>query len=180
MMDSMLNAEVETNNLQAFKTYLDNGGGGIKDLATIQYSYDFDFDIYTEDENGDIIKCDVMTLMQDAMTAMYGGDYSSYFKSMGSMYSRMDVWEELLAGEDGELVSGQTKKQYDLLYGSWPENYDEVILFVDGHNEISDLMLDALGLMPHDDMEEAMIAMSNGEAIEAQEMSLKPRAHSSS
>ncbi|MDE6261099.1 MAG: ATP-binding cassette domain-containing protein [Oscillospiraceae bacterium] len=171
MMDSMMNAEVETNNLEAFKEYLDNGGGGIKDMAAIHYSYDFDFDIYTQDENGDIIKCDVMTLMQDAMTAMYGGDYSSYFKSMGSMYSAMDVWEELLAGEDGELVSGQVKSQYELLYGDWPRNQDEVILFVDINNEISDLMLYALGLMPHDDMEEAMISMSKGEAIEATEMS---------
>ena len=171
LMDSMLNAEVETNNLVAFKEYIDNGGGGIQDMATIQYSYDFDFNIYTEDENGDILKCDVMTLMQDAMAAMYGGDYSSYFDQMGSMYSAMDVWEELLAGEDGELVNEQTKKQYDLLYGSWPERYDEVILFVDGNNEVSDLMLYALGLMPHDDMEQAMIAMSNGEAMETPEMS---------
>jgi len=171
MMDSMLNAEVETNNLEAFKKYLDDGGGGIQDMATIQYSYDFDFDIYTQDENGDIIKCDVMTLMQDAMTAMYGGDYSSYFDSMGSMYSAMDVWEELLSGEDGQLVSDQVKGQYELLYGSWPQSYDEVILFVDPNNEISDLMLYALGLMPHDDMEEAMISMSKGEAMEAPEMS---------
>ena len=171
MMDSMLNAEVETNNLQAFKEYLDTGGGGIKDIAAIHYSYDFDFDIYTQDENGDIIKCDVMTLMQDAMTAMYGGDYSSYFKSMGSMYSSMDVWEELLEDEDGGLVSQQTKSQYDLLYGDWPQNYDEVILFVDGNNEISDLMLYALGLMAHDDMEEAMVSMSKGETVEVTEMS---------
>ena len=171
MMDSMLNAEVETNNLEAFKAYLDNGGGGIQDMATIQYSYDFDFDIYTQDENGDIIKCDVMTLMQDAMTAMYGGDYSSYFDSMGSMYSAMDVWEELLPGDEGRLVSPQVQGDYELLYGSWPQNYDEVILFVDSNNEISDLMLYALGLMPHDDMEEAMISMSKGEAMEAPEMS---------
>ena len=171
MMDSMMNAEVETNNLEAFKEYLDNGGGGIRDMAAIHYSYDFDFDIYTQDENGDIIKCDVMSLMQDAMTAMYGGDYSSYFKSMGSMYSAMDVWEELLAGEDGELVSDQVKSQYELLYGDWPRNRDEVILFVDVNNEISDLMLYALGLMAHDDMEEAMISMSKGEALEAPEMS---------
>ncbi len=171
MMDSMLNAEVETNNLEAFKKYLDEGGGGIRDMATLQYSYDFDFDIYTQDENGDILKCDVMTLMQDAMTAMYGGDYSSYFDSMGSMYSAMDVWEELLPGEDGELVAPQVKDQYELLYGDWPKSHDEVILFVDPNNEISDLMLYALGLMPHDDMEEAMIAMSKGEAIEAGEMS---------
>ena len=171
MMDSMLNAQVETNNLQAFKEYLDNGGGGIKDMANVHYSYDFDFDIYTQDENGDIIKCDVMTLMQDAMTAMYGGDYSSYFDSMGSMYSAMDVWEELLPGEDGELVAPQVKADYELLYGGWPRSYDEVILFVDGNNEISDLMLYALGLMPHDDMEEAMISMSKGETVEAPELS---------
>lgn len=171
MMDSMLNAEVETNNLQAFKQYLDEGGGGIRDLANIHYSYDFDFDIYTKDENGDIIKCDVMSLMQDAMTAMYGGNYASYFDQMGSMYSRMDVWEELLPGEDGELVAPQVQGDYELLYGSWPQGHDEVILFVDGNNEISDLMLYALGLMPHDDMEEAMISMSKGEAIEAPELS---------
>ncbi len=171
MMDSMLNAEVETNNLEAFKEYLDNGGGGIKDMAALHYSYDFGFDIYTQDENGDILKSDVMTLMQDAMSAMYGGDYSSYFEQMGSMYSAMDVWEELLPGEDGELVSQQEKNQYELLYGDWPQSHDEVILFVDGNNEISDLMLYALGLMPHDDMEEAMVAMSKGESVEAPDMS---------
>ena len=171
MMDSMLNAEVETNNLQAFKEYLDNGGGGIKDMANVHYSYDFDFDIYTQDENGDIVKCDVMTLMQDAMTAMYGGDYSSYFQQMGSMYSAMEVWEELLPGEDGELVSPQEKNQYELLYGGWPQSHDEVILFVDGSNEISDLMLYALGLMPHADMEEAMVSMSKGETVDVGEMS---------
>ncbi len=171
LMDSMLNAEVETNNLEAFKAYLDEGGGGIKDMANVHYSYDFDFDIYTQDENGDIIKSDVMALMQDAMSAMYGGDYSSYFEQMGSMYSAMDVWEELLPGEDGQLIAPQVKADYELLYGGWPEDYDEVILFVDGRNEISDLMLYALGLMPHDDMEQAMVSMSKGEAVEAPDMS---------
>ena len=166
MMDSMLNAKVETNNLEAFKEYLDNGGGGIKDMANIHYSYDFDFDIYAQDENGDIIKCDVMTLMQDAMTAMYGGDYSSYFDQMGSMYSAMEVWEELLPGEDGALIAPQVKADYQLLYGDWPQGHDEVILFVDGNNEISDLMLYALGLMPHDDMEQVMTSMSQGEPVE--------------
>ena len=171
MMDSMLNAETQTNNLEAFKEYLDNGGGGIRDMANVHYSYDFDFDIYTQDENGDIIKCDVMTLMQDAMSAMYGGDYSSYFEQMGSMYSQMDVWEELLPGENGELIAPQVKADYELLYGDWPQGHDEVILFVDGNNEISDLMLYALGLMAHDDMEEAMVSMSKGETVELGEMS---------
>ena len=41
----------------------------------------------------------------------------------------------------------QVRTQYDLLYGAWPEDYDEVILFVSENNEISDLMLYSLGLM---------------------------------
>ncbi|MGN0984980.1 MAG: ATP-binding cassette domain-containing protein [Candidatus Enterenecus sp.] len=172
MMDSMLNAETSTNNLKAFKEYLDAGGGGIADLASIHYSYDFDFDIYTEDAGGTVIKSDVMALMQQAMAAMYGGDYSSFFNSsMGSMYERMDVWEELLTGEDGELVGQQVKDQYDLLYGSWPENYDEVVLFVDSHNEISDLMLYALGLISSQEMNDTMAAMARGEEVESKQQS---------
>ena len=168
MLNSMVEAEVQTNNLKDFKAYLDQGGGGIADLAAIQYSYDFGFDIYTQDEDGKIVKSDVMTLMQDAMSAMYGGDYSSYFATMGGMYERMDVWEELLGGEEGEAVGGQVKSQYDLLYGRWPERYDEVILFVDRNNEISDLMLYALGLMSSDHMTESLSAAMDGESLEAE------------
>ncbi len=168
MLNSMVEAEVQTNNLKDFKKYLDQGGGGISDLATIQYSYDFGFDIYTQDEDGKIVKSDVMTLMQDAMSAMYGGDYSSYFATMGGMYERMDVWEELLPGEGDEAVGQQVRSQYDLLYGKWPENYDEVILFVDGNNEISDLMLYALGLMSSDHMTDSLSAAMDGEALEAE------------
>ncbi len=168
MLNSMVQAEVQTNNLKDFKKYLDQGGGGIADLAAIQYSYDFGFDIYTQDEDGKIVKSDVMTLMQDAMSAMYGGDYSSYFATMGGMYEQMDVWEELLPGEEGEAVGQQVRSQYDLLYGKWPENYDEVILFVDGNNEISDLMLYALGLMSSDHMTDSLSAAMDGEALEAE------------
>ena len=167
MLNSMIDAEVQTNNLRDFKKYLDQGGGGITDLATVQYSYDFSFDIYTEDEDGEIVKSDVMTLLQTAMSAMYGGDYSSYFATMGGMYERMDVWEELLPGNNGETVGEQVKSQYDLLYGQWPENYDEVILFVDRNNEISDLMLYALGLMSSSAMTDSMTAAMNGEKLEA-------------
>jgi putative ABC transport system permease protein len=172
MMDSMFNAQTSTNNLQAFKEYLDNGGGGITDLASVHYGYDLKFDVYTQDTDGAIIKSDVITLMQQAMGAMYGGDYSSFFSSsMGSMYESMDVWQELLPGEDGALVGEQVLDQYDLLYGAWPEHYDEVILFVDERNEISDLMLYALGLISTQEMNDALTDMMNGEKVDAQQLS---------
>ena len=166
MLDAMLNMETTSNNLEAFKEYLDNGGGGISDLATIQYGYDLDFDVYTKDEEGVIVKSDLMALIEDAFATLYGGSLSST-SSMMSMYNSMDVWEELLAGEDGALVSDQVKDQYDLIYGRWPEAYNEVVLFVNENNEISDLMLISLGLVPSSAMDETLTAIKNGEGVEA-------------
>ena len=173
MLNSMMNAETQTNNLKAFKAWLDQGGGGVADLATVQYSYDFAFDIYTEDEDGGIVKSDVMEMMQAGMSAMYGdGDYSTMTSTMTSMpmgdmmTSRMDVWEELLPGMNGEPVGEQVTSQYELLYGKWPEGRDEVILFVDRNNEISDLMLYALGLLTEEHMNESMEAAREGKTLE--------------
>ena len=170
MIDSVMNAEVSTNNLKAFKEFLETDKS-ISDLATIVYSYDFDFNFYTTDSDGVIIKSDAMSLMMEAMTAMYGGDYSSFFNTMGSAYASFDVWNELLPGKDGTLISDTVIDQYDLIYGSWPQSYDEVILFVDKNNEISDIMLYSLGLISQKEMNDAMIAMSQGNAVESQQYS---------
>ena len=171
MLNSMVDAETTTNNLEAFKAYLDNGGGGIADLATIRYSYDIPFDVYTKDADGKIVKSDVTAMLEEAMTALYGGDYTAYFDTMGGMYQQMNVWEELLPGEDGELVGDQVKGQYDLLYGTWPQADNEVILFVDQNNEISDLMLSALGLISTQEMTDNLNSLQNGESVDTQERS---------
>ncbi len=171
MMNAMVNTEMAENNLRDFKVWLDREGNPIRELATVRYGYDAKFDIYTRDEDGGIVKSDVMSLMEDAMTAMFGGNYSSYFSTMGSMYEQMDVWEELLPGENGELIADQVYAQYDLLHGKWPEAYDEVILFVDPNNRISDLMLHALGYISSDAMNESMTAMMNGGNMEIEQLS---------
>ena len=171
MMNAMMNTEMATNNLRDFKVWLDQEDNPVADLATIRYGYNTKFDIFTRDEDGGIVRSDVMALMEEAMGAMYGGDYSSYFSTMGSMYQGMNVWEELLPGENGELIAEQVLGQYDLLHGRWPEAHDEVILFVDSHNQISDLMLYALGYISSDAMTESMQAMMNGETIETEQLS---------
>ncbi len=171
MMDSMMNAETVTNNLKAFKEYLEEGGGGITDLAQVYYGYDFKFDIYNKDPDGKVVKSDVMSAMETAMGSLYGGDYTDYFNSMGSMYESFDVWQELLSGEDGQLVSSQVLDQHELLYGHWPEEYNQVILFVDDNNQVSDLMLYALGLVSVDEMNETLSALQAGEEVEVEDQS---------
>ena len=170
MLDAMFNAKMSTNNLKDFKTFLDNGGGGINDLAILRYSYDFPFDVYTKDEEGAIIKSDMEALIGDAMSAMFGGSMAS-MQNMTTMAATMNIWTELIPGDGGQLVADLVTDQYDVIYGHWPQNADEVVLFVDENNEISDLMLISLGLVPSSLMDEALGALKDGGTVEPVEKS---------
>ena len=63
------------------------------------------------------------------------------------------------------------KSQYDVLYGRWPESYDEVVLVVGENNEISDLVMYAMGLKTEQEMTDAMQAAMNQETIEKSDAS---------
>ena len=147
LMNSLVSTDTKSNNLALFKKYLDNPESEIRQyLSSVQYSYDLEVNPYAMDVDGNIVRTDIVELMQNAMSSTFGGDYSAFFSTYGQMYSVMDAWQEILPGEGGELISPIMEEQYDLLYGSWPKNYDEVVLVVDTNNEVSDLVLYALGL----------------------------------
>ncbi len=167
MMNAMISMEVETNNLQAFKAYIEDEGNGIAPyISSVQYSYDMNMNILTEDVDGVIFKADAAEMLQRAITATYGGDYSAFFGTYGQMYSTINVWQEMLPGENGETINPILKEQYDLLYGRWPENYDETVLVVSDNNEISDLVLYALGLKSNSSIAEDMQALTAAETME--------------
>ena len=168
MMNSMLSAEMETNNLKPFRAFLeDENSEAAPYISSILYSYDMDMNFYAEDKNGNISRTDVVQFMQQAMSATYGGDYSSFFNTYGQMYAGMDVWQEMLPGEHGEAVSPLLEEQYDMLYGRWPKSYDEAVLVVSENNEISDLVLYALGLMSNDTIAEDMQLLVAAETLES-------------
>jgi len=159
MMNSMVSADRQTNNLKPFKAYLENDASEIAPyISSVQYSYDFDMNLYAQDVDDNIVKTDVVELMQSAMSSTFGGDYSAFFSTYGQMYSVMDAWQEMLPGENGEAINPLLKEQYDVLYGKWPEKYDEVVLVVDKNNEVSDLVLYALGLKSNSTLSEDMEA----------------------
>ena len=168
MMNSMLSAEKETNNLKAFKAYIEDESSEISQyISSVQYSYDLDMNIFAQDVDGNIVKTDVIELLQNTMSATYGGDYSKFFATYGQAYAAMDVWEEMLPGENGEAVNPLLKEQYDLLYGAWPERYDEVVLVVNEDNEISDLVLYALGLKSNSSITDDMQTFMKQETVDA-------------
>ena len=167
MINSFVTADTETNNLRAFRSFLEDEESEIAPhISSVQYSYDVDITPYAEDDNGHIGRTDTVQIMQTAMSASFGGDYSNYFATYGQMYSVLDVWQEMLPGENGEIVNPLLREQYDVLYGRWPESYDEVVLIVDENNEISDLVLYSIGLKPSDSIAENMEALMAAEAME--------------
>ena len=168
MMNSMISADKQTNNLKPFKAYIEDENSEIAQyLSSVQYSYDMDMNLYAEDGEGTIAKTDVVQLLQTAMSSMYGGDYSSFFNTYGSYYAVVNIWEEMLPGENGEAISPFLKTQYDVLYGKWPERYDEAVLIVNENNEISDLVLYALGLKATSSVAEDMQSFVAQETVES-------------
>ncbi len=169
MMNSMVSTETQKNNLEKFRLYVEDDNSEIAPyLSTVQYSYDMDMNLYAKDKEGNIVKTDVVEMLQNAMSTIYGGDYSKFFDTYGQYYAVANVWQEMLPGENGENIHPLLKQQYELLYGHWPEKYDEVILVVDKNNEISDMMLYTLGLKSMDNVTEDMEKMIDQQQVHAE------------
>ena len=162
LSNSLSQAETTENNLKAFKKYIENNEDFAKYASAVRYGYDVNLNIYTKDGDGKIVKSDAMELITEVM----GGD--SIYAQGSSMFmssSGFDVWEELLSGKDGEVVSDAEKEKYTLVDGKWPENYDETVLIVNERNEISDLTLYALGLKTKAEILSDMEKAATGEVV---------------
>ena len=183
MMNTMTNAEVQSNNLKALKVFLDEQMSKDSELSrnasNVQYTYNLPMNLFTKDTDGKIVKSDVMTLMSKMRAGVIGDEAeASVSKSMNGMLSasgtggtqsQFVVWQEMLPGEDS-LISPMLEQQYDVLYGTWPQNYDEVVLTVDENNEVSDMVLYALGLKSSSDMLSAMASYMSGEEVDTSKL----------
>ena len=158
-----VSTKVQTNNLEAFKTFLESGESDIKNYTnSIQYGYDLDLNIYNQDENGDIQQVNPSIVFNELGFGqmLEAQQESSSMFSGGTTLTSTDVWTELL--DNQELL----ESQYDVLAGRWPTNYNEVVLIVDENNEISDYTLYSLGIKDISELSETMDKIKNGEELE--------------
>lgn len=175
LLNAFLAPEMKTNNLRAFKEYLESGVlDGID--AILQYSYDLQLPIYTKGEGDRYVKADIMALMErfsqemSNMGAGAGSGSSSESTGQGSSlsgnFSGYSVWSEALPGKGEELVSELLREQYDLVAGDWPTDKSHVLLVVDERNEVNDMTLYALGLKSQEEMIEYIMKAMSGEKID--------------
>jgi len=142
IMGDLLSATTSSqisNNLEEFKTYLDNNDE-IKNLVNdIKYHYGFDLQIYKNDTN--LVKVNPNMLA----SALMGGNNSSDM-AMNMMYSNQNVFTELM--DNDRLL----ESQYDIVKGRFPKKYNELVLIVDENNQLTDYTMYALGLKDQKDI----------------------------
>ncbi len=180
IVNAFNNLEERENDLKSFNKYLldkkaDKNSALSEAINGIQYTYDLDLLIYTKNVDGTIMRSDTQLLLQELMAEYMGVDMSAMSgASSGSIMSMMmptssmpsGQWQELLPGDNGAPVNDLLINQYDVVYGSWPNSYDEIILVLDENNELDDVTLYALGLLPEEDMSALVKAATEGTALE--------------
>ena len=176
MINAMNSIQKTENDLKAFKVFLENelkkeDNKLVSALNGVQYSYNLDMQIYTKTVDGVILRSDLEEIIMNLMLKYIGIDFSSMAgmpgMSSSSQTSSMvgmgtTLWQELLPGKNGAPVNDLLLEQYDVIYGSWPNSYDEVVLVVDENNELDDITLYALGLLSADDIAKLADAAVNG------------------
>ncbi len=165
MMNSVNSTETQSNNLVKFKEFLETDERIKQYASAISYSYAQDMNVYVTDSDGNIVKSDILELM----TGIYSSMGVSASNDMMSNYVQLSAWREMLAGTDGELINELMTEQYDVIAGRWPESYDEVVVVVSENNEISDMMLYALGLKTGDEITEDLRAAASHEQVDISE-----------
>lgn len=176
-MESFSNftSSITKNNLTKFKKYLDDPKSEIHKYIGengIVYSYTTKFSAFSFDSSGELVNLDGSTLNSE-MASGFGintedtGDSNSSMGVMSAMSEKMNNnnMSRILPGSKGETVGKAIKDNYDLVYGEYPDSYDELILVLDKNNEIPLATLYEMGLLPAKDYKDLMHRIAQGEKI---------------
>ena len=164
-MLSSTSSTFRENNLTSFKKYLDDSSNEISPYIGkngIVYSYDVNFDLFTYDEEETFINTDGSTFSKEDTQDIPDFQMESPFMPSESNIS------ELIPGVEGNLISPVITDNYEVLYGEWPKEYNEIILTADQNNEIDTSVLYELGILPAEEYEDILDQIDKGENVEVE------------
>lgn len=158
MVNSMV-AEVNSNNLKAFKSYLENHKCDVDGyISDIQYSYDVPLYIYSTDTSDGVTQLNPSSVMENMYGMSVSGD-----GMMSAGMQNTSVWSRLF--DNRQMLD----EQYDFIAGSWADNYNEVMLVVDENNEIDDYTLYSLGFKDPAEVKKIFKNVMAGNSYETEE-----------
>ena len=158
-LGTMMGAMTSTveNNLEAFKKHIEENYDSIEDFVSdIQYTYDYNLQVYSADGKVKVGMETVFEHMGDAFAGM-----SDLLEMGGGM--GMNVFSEMINNQ------GLLDQQYEVIAGEWPKEYNEVVLVVNSNNQISKMTLYMLGVLDPNDIDKEMEDLMSGK-YESKEM----------
>ena len=152
-MMSAMNATVK-NNLALFKQHIDDHMDELRPyLNDIQYTYDFDLQVFTADGKTQVNPTKIFDNMGDAFAGMTELMEASPMGGMSIM---------------SEMINNQAllDQQYEVLAGHWPTSANEVVLVVSSNNQISKMALYMLGVLDQGELEEIMKELLENKTVD--------------
>ena len=138
------------NDLKTFKRHLEEEQDKIGDMVSLlRYQYSVSPMVFTTNSDEEIVQLNPSTIM----ATLSGG--SSMMSSMST-----SIFYELV--DDEKTLTSQ----YDMLRGTWPKNYDEVVIVLPDAHTISDLLLYGLGVRDSAELEKNVADLMEGKIIE--------------
>ncbi len=165
-MGTMMSAMSATvnNNLEKFKAYLDETvdeegttryEAELKPyLSSIQYTYNFDLQIFSDDGKTQVNPTTIFDNMGDA--------FSGVTDMMSASGMKISALSEMI--DNPELLN----QQYELVEGEWPDADNELVLVISKNNQISKMALYMLGVLDQGEIEEIIAAMMQGNPLETE------------
>ena len=149
------------NNLAEFKKYLDNPASEIHQYVGengIIYSYNVNFDVYAQNPNQQLINTNI---------ELDGGNGNSNrprmfnFANMGVNNQSAKNFSEMVAGTGGQPISSVVTDSYDMVAGSWPTSYNEVVMVLNENNGIPVQSMYQLGFITKEQYTAAKNQLAN-------------------
>ena len=139
---------VSNNDLPSFAEYLKAHEAEIKDdIRLLEYEYNVDPLIYTEDATGAIAKMNPSTLF----TSLVGE--SSLLRNYSSMTSVFQQYDAKNLENDTELLAGR-----------YPEKYNELMVVLSNKGEVSELITYSLGFHDTNELNKIVSKIMSGES----------------
>lgn len=130
-----MTAGITTNNMTDFMEYIETGSDIKEYTNDVKYTYLADLNVYLDTDGG--YKKGIKNIFE--MYSELGIDMGDA-SSMSPMSSASSVWTELVG------TSEYIAETYEVVSGRYPEKDNEVVLIVDGNDQISDYTLYSLGI----------------------------------
>ena len=166
-------SSIMDNDLTSFKKYLDDPDSEIhKYLGEngVTYAYDLNFEVFSRDSKG--------RLINSGANPDDIGENNTYKKSRGTNPSSVlsilnggtgtgtENFSEIMKGTGTAIISNAIKNNYDVVYGEWCSDYDQVVLVLDENSSVSAETLYQLGIITAEEYTEISEKIKNSEKIE--------------